>query len=198
MSNTNPFIWTGVGSRSAADDNAVMLRLEQLSTLLTINGGVLRSGGADGADDAFETGWNNAWFNTDPYNRTNMKCEIFLPWKGFNGHSSPLYTSDPHPKALEIASQIHPKWSALALPVKKLHARNIHQVLGENLDQPSDIVVCWTPEGETKGGTRTAIVCAEQNGIPVVNVGGIAYDVLEVEEIADQIMGIVKQDAIAA
>ncbi len=52
-----------------------------------------------------------------------------------------------------------------------MHARNAHQVLGQDLESPSLCVICWTPKGELKGGTRTAIVIAEQNDIPVFNFG---------------------------
>lgn len=183
--------WTGVGSRSVADDANLMLKLEDIGCELSRRLWVLRSGAADGADEAFELGFQKAWFYAPPDIRLKLKCEIYLPWKGFNGHASPLFSSDPHPKALEMAKAIHPKWTALSTPAKKLHARNIHQVLGQDLETPSDIVVCWTPNGEKKGGTRTAIVCAEMHDIPVVNLGDPAYS--NDDDIVNTIIGMVKE-----
>jgi hypothetical protein len=167
--------WTGVGSRKVEELPKIYDRLEDIGYDLTKRGWVLRSGGADGSDEAFEFGWNRAWLEADPATRSSKKCEIFLPWKGFNGHTSSLYTSAPHPEAVKLASVIHPKWKSLSPPVQKLHARNIHQVLGQNLDDPSKVVVCWTENGELEGGTRTAIVCAQMFNIPVVNLGGLPY-----------------------
>jgi len=43
---------------------------------------------------------------------------------------------------------------------KKLHGRNVKQVLGDDLKTPSDFLLCWTKEGKDVGGTRTAIVLA--------------------------------------
>ncbi len=59
-----------------------------------------------------------------------------------------------------------------------LHVRNTFQVLGPNLDDPSDFVVCWTPDGaekaedtsEVTGGTGTAIRIASTYEIPVYNL----------------------------
>lgn len=168
-------IWTGVGSRSVAEDKELYEKLVKIGCDLTQLGWTLRSGGADGADEAFETGWNHNWYQSEPNIRPDVKCEIYLPWKGFNSHTSPLYTSDPDPLACEIAAQIHPRWKYLSPPVKKLHARNIHQVLGQDCKTPSDIVVCWTPDGKSVGGTRTAIICADMYKIPVVNLGEVRY-----------------------
>ena len=62
----------------------------------------------------------------------------------------------------------------------KAHARNAHQVLGQDCKPKAAFVVCWTPDGaeraeqshsiDVTGGTRTAIVIAELNGVPVFNL----------------------------
>lgn len=194
----DPFIWTGVGSQSVAEDSVLTQRLQNIGYMLTSQGGILRSGGADGADEAFEFGWQSWWFQATPEQRTGATIEIFLPWKGFNGHASPLYTSSPDPEALRIASEIHPNWKMCTPPVRKLHARNIHQVLGQDLKTPSNVVVCWTPEGQEVGGTRTAIVCAKRNGVPVVNLGGLPYSIMTEEEAFTEIMDIVRNATSAA
>lgn len=116
-------------------------------------GFVLRSGGALGADRAYEAGVTNP----------DMK-EIF-------------YRDDVCDEALYIASQIHPKWSACNSIARSLHARNIYQVLGRDLKTPVSFIECWTPDGSdgsfssmATGGTRTAIVLAHSRDIPVFNL----------------------------
>lgn len=128
---------------------------------------VLRSGGADGADKAFENGCN----------RGLGKKEIYLPWKGFNWNPSALF--EPPPSAFKIAQELaHPYWNKISQPSKKLLARNVCQVLGETLDTPSAFVVCYTPDGcisyntraENSGGTWYAIALAAYLDIPVYNL----------------------------
>lgn len=144
---------TGVGSREIPEN--IISIIKDISLKLSNNGYILRSGGADGADSAFEEGWNGI-------------KEIYLPWKGFNNNNSLLYNVSK--EALELASTIHPAWSRLSFGAKKLHGRNCYQVLGQNLNIPSNLLICWTKEGKSIGGTRTAIILAQNNNIPVYNL----------------------------
>lgn len=149
-------IYAGIGSRSTP--GPVLSRMTVLARLLAERGNTLRSGGADGADTAFEIGCDQG----------GGSKEIFLPWRGFNGHGSQLYTQSP--MAFEIAALYHPAWDNLKDPVRKLMARNVHQVLGwGNCDNPVDFVVCWTSDGVASGGTGQAMRIAEANKIPVFN-----------------------------
>ena len=52
-----------------------------------------------------------------------------------------------------------------------MHKRNIPQILGDTLNNPVDAVLCWTPNGSVVGGTATAIKLAQQNNIPIFNLG---------------------------
>lgn len=126
---------------------------------------ILRSGGADGADLAFEAG---VCFN---------RKEIFLPWRGFNRNSSLLF--DIPPLAFGISLEVYgSRLKYMKHPIKLLMARNVQQVLGANLDLPSEFVVCWTPDGaethkersKETGGTGQAISVASLNNIPVFNL----------------------------
>ena len=56
--------------------------------------------------------------------------------------------------------------------MRKLHTRNMFQVLGAQLIQPSQFVVYWAPTqgGEVLGGTRTAVVLVQQRAIPCFNL----------------------------
>lgn len=72
-----------------------------------------------------------------------------------------------------IASKIHGGWHNCEEYARGQHTRNVHQILGYNLDEPVKAVVTWckvSPRGEPLGGTRTAILLAKQHGIPVINL----------------------------
>lgn len=51
------------------------------------------------------------------------------------------------------------------------HGRNICQILGDTLDNPVDAVLTWTPSGRLVGGTKTALLLAQKNKIPIFNLG---------------------------
>jgi hypothetical protein len=156
--------YTGVGSREAPEQ--VLQEFRSLAYVLALAGYTLRSGGADGADIAFEEGARRA---------PNAKLEIFLPWKGFKGNKSRLVGAGPN--ALALATTVHPAWSRLEDGPRKLHGRNCYQVLGKRLDSPSAFLVCWTSDGceeehtrsSNTGGTATAIVLACRHRVPVFN-----------------------------
>lgn len=155
--------YAGIGSRQAPAD--VCAFLTRVALRLQSHGYVLRSGGAEGADKAFEAGAGNA-------------KEIFLPWKGFNENRSPLYMDNP--KAMEIAEKLHPAWDKLSPAAKKMMARNAHQILGKDLNNPVRFVVCWTPNGTGSGGTGQAIRHARSLQIPVIDFGaGIVKENLD-------------------
>lgn len=145
-------IYTGVGSRETPQD--IYTLMSKIAQKLSEMDYTLRSGGADGADLAFESGAG--------------KKEIYIPWKGFNDSPSNFYNIPE--EAFEVAAKIHPAWDKLGQGAKKLHARNILQVLGQNLDKPSKFLVCWTSNGKDTGGTRTAIVLAREYNVPVINL----------------------------
>ena len=155
--------YAGIGSRETPSD--ILKEMEQFAFAAGAKF-ILRSGGANGADSAFEAGAR----------RGNGQCEIFLPWKNFNKNTSPLF--EVHEKAFEIAATVHPHFKYMKRPAKLLVARNMHQILGRNLDDPVEFVVCWTKDGceghetySTKtGGTGSAIALASKCDIPVYNI----------------------------
>jgi len=153
--------YTGIGSRNISDE--ISEEMTEIAQILSKNGYTLRSGGAEGSDTAFEKGAGD-------------NKEIYLPWKGFNNNESMLYNISY--QALELASEIHKNWKYLTPPVRKLMARNCYQVLGEDLQTPSDFVVCWTKDGcetndkrtQKTSGTGQAISLADKNNIKVYNM----------------------------
>ena len=121
-------------------------------------GYILRSGGADGSDNAFEIGCD----------RANGKKEIYLPWKNFNGNKSNLIFDDDI-EAINIAKKYHPAYNGLSQGAKRLIARNGYQVLGKDLKTPSKYIICYT---DGTGGTSQALRIAEdiQINIPIFNL----------------------------
>jgi hypothetical protein len=155
--------------------------MEQIAGLLYSIGYILRSGGAPGADTAFENGADT------PKDFVGKRKEIYVPWKGFRGGQ----TGDIHKihkRAFVIAAFIHPSWHKLQDGSKKLHARNIHQVLGRDLKTPSKFLICWTKNGELVGGTRTSIVLAREIEIPVYNLGLDKYDQITPTDLVYEIL----------
>lgn len=156
--------YAGIGSRQTPPE--VMAILEELGYWLALAQFTLRSGGAEGADTAFELGAL----------RANAPKDIYVPWRGYNGNSSMLFTVNPD--AFALAATLHPAWDILGQGPRKMHARNCAQILGDSLDKPAEFVICWTPDGcdsertrnRKTGGTATAIVLAERNEVPVFNL----------------------------
>lgn len=161
--------YTGIGSRRTPRE--VCLLMTDFAAAMAKHGIMLRSGAARGADQAFETGCD----------MENGPKQIFLPWQGFNDSTSRYYTQ--MEEAFAVAAGIHPAWNRLQQAAQRLHARNIHQVLGPSLDDPSGLVVCWTPDGEITGGTATAIKLAMDRGITVLNLA-----IPEQREMAEEII----------
>jgi len=149
--------YAGVGARHAPPE--VLKELNHLAKYYANEGYTLRSGSADGCDSAFERGCSFV----------GGKMEIFLPWRGFNGNLSPLFT--PPPLAYRIAEKYHPAWNNLSPAVKKLMARNSQQILGKDCNQPCEFVLCYTKGGKLVGGTSQALRIAIDLNIPVINLG---------------------------
>lgn len=160
-------MYAGIGSRQTPPD---VLRLMEVSAiLLWAQGWTLHSGGASGADSAFEDGV--------PAQVRQDCCRIFLPGNNFNGRSAgrngciDSTKLEAWPRAVEIAKHYHPAPSKLSGFGLKLMARNCFQVLGPNLDELVKFVMCWTPGGAMTGGTSQALRIAVDHGIQVRNLG---------------------------
>lgn len=145
-------IYAGIGSRETPE--LVLQRMGKISSALASLGFILRSGGAKGADAAFE--------------KYAEKKEIYLPWEGFNEHSSTLCFVDD--RAMKMGEKYHTHWDNLKQGGKLLISRNSYQVLGGSLDDPVDFVVCYTKDGKEIGGTSQAIRIAKDYDIPVFNI----------------------------
>lgn len=160
---TGKKIYAGIGARITPPDILDIMRL--LADKLEDAGWLLRSGGASGADSAFESGVKNS---------TNRS--IYLPTASFNGRTTGNYCFDsttlPGWKhALMTVDEFHPNPSALSDFARKLMARNAIQVFGPTMEHPADMIIAWTLNGEIIGGTGKALRMAEGCGIKVHNLG---------------------------
>jgi hypothetical protein len=138
--------YAGIGSRETPDD--VLYVIERLAVRSAFAGELLRSGGAKGADMAFERGCDSV----------HGPKEIFR-------------AADCTPEAIALSEPHHPAWGLCSPYAKKLHGRNAMIILGKRLNDPVSLVICWTEGGKPKGGTAQGIRIAEHYGIPVFNLG---------------------------
>jgi len=191
--NTNPKIrylpYAGIGSRETPA--RIQNLMNRIAYTFEKEGFILRSGGADGADSAFENGVVN-----------NYNKEIYLPWNGFNGRygvsNNPdggLYTGYPTneiaEEAYEYAKKFHPAWDRCSRGAKLMHARNVSQILGWSLLEPSKFVVCWTPNGNLIGGTAQALRLANYFEVPVFNLG-LPTDMESMTQMLDELKAFAK------
>ena len=133
--------YAGIGSRRTPPD---------ILDLMTIAAGhlcelgfILRSGGAVGADSAFEKGSSNSII-LRPKNAT--------------------------PDAIKFASTVHPAWHMCDEHAQKLHGRNVMIILGEDLQTPVEFVICWHDPQVMTGGTRLGMQVAKDHNILVFNL----------------------------
>ena len=157
--------YAGVGSRDTPND--VQAWMERIAEQLARDGMVLRSGGARGADTAFETGCD----------RAGGRKEIYLPESPDKRSKREANGVDvfggAQPWAEPEAKRHHPAWHRLYGYGKKAMIRNVHQIVGWTWEGPwSVVVIAWTPGGNGKGGTGQAYRMAkhEDYRIPVIEL----------------------------
>ena len=168
--------YTGIGSRSTP--SSVMAKMTEVGFSLANEGYVLRSGKAEGADKAFQLGVQESFLLSGGVKPTT-EAEIYIPWPNFKGGINLWDSWDKLPNNREecykIASEIHPVWGKLSQGARKLHGRNVCQILGNYLPEveASDFVLYYAEEdrqGNPKGGTRTAVLLAKKYNIPTINM----------------------------
>lgn len=168
-------IYTGIGSRELPED--LFNIVEQIGYNFAKQGYILRSGGAPGSDIWFQRGCER--YCTEHNLDFNLRQEIYLPWNGFNG----LHKDDKNGyliinnlNSYEYTLKYHPNKN-LKDVVKKLMNRNAHQIMGKDLNNPTDLVICWTRDGSIgnntnrdTGGTGQALRIAYDKGVPIYNL----------------------------
>ena len=168
---------TIVGSRQTPD--SVIAQSVTLLNQYVGQGYIARSGNAEGFD-----------LLVSCYAIPGQR-EIYLPYKDFNlqylGSSYndayvPNATWPNYQRAKELMQQYHPLKDKVPEKALPYLIRDVYQVLGLDLDTPSEKVICWTPDGaqtakectKETGGTAMAIRIADAYGIPVENFNCLA------------------------
>lgn len=146
--------YAGIGSRETPPE--IQEKMTKIASKLEKYRFVLRSGGAEGADLAFE--------------------------KGVKKNKEIYYAKDANIMSYYFANYFHPAPKNLKEYPKKLMARNTFQILGKlegGKENPrSSFVICWTPDGAEShqqrtretGGTGQAISIASYYQIPIFNL----------------------------
>ena len=173
------FAYAGVGSRRTPPD--ILDAMADIAQTLGDAGTTLSTGGAYGADKAFETGAL----------RTDAPITVHTPWPGYNGYRpgrDPETDIDVvHPKSTEsvqgrsyaeLAREHHPYWNRCSRGARALFVRNV-SILAGALDGddgtlPVRAVIAYTPNGlpvgREAGGTGHTLRTADSLGIPCVNL----------------------------
>ena len=155
-------VYAGVGARRTPEP--VLARMRDLARYLGERGWRLRTGGADGADNAFAA--------AAPPDRR----DVYVPWRGYNGWdaSACRVLAPAEIEAMRpLAAPHHPAWERCSARVRNLHARNVAVLLGPDLRRPAHAVLCWTRNGQDVGGTGMAIRLARHHRIPVLNLAEV-------------------------
>jgi hypothetical protein len=159
--------YAGVGSRSAPEK--VCKQMKELAKILNKDYW-LRSGNADGADQAFAKGVEDE------------KAQIWLPWSDFNIGFQRMHPQHDYKlvhrndkEAVESVNKFHPNGTKLNSVSKSFMVRNYRQWKGLN-EPDSEFVICWTEGGKDIGGTAQCIRIARYYNSPVYNLYDLTPD----------------------
>lgn len=136
--------YAGIGNRKIS--SKVFALLQTFGKIFAITGFILRTGGAEGADCAFETGALEG--------RGNVV--VLTPDRA---------TED----AMALAEKFHPAWDKCDDYAKRLLGRNVMIILGRDLTIPVSFVVCYAIN-ENRGGTSLGLRIARAHNIPIANL----------------------------
>lgn len=165
--------YAGIGAHETP--SGVLELMGEAAGSLARTGWRLRSGMSPGADIAFYAGALGA----------GGAIELYLPWPGFGAgarrarqerRARVLEFSLPDAGAHALAARFCPDWNRLDQRRRALLARDGQQVLGGDLREPVELVLCWTPEGDLDGlgaragGTGQALRIAHTLGVEVLNL----------------------------
>lgn len=165
--------YTGVGSRDVSQEEFEYMVL--VGRVMAKKGYKLRSGAAKGADQAFQIGACMV--------NPNL-TEIWLPWFSFGDRldgdkrfeGSKYYVPTPEQfeknRNLWLETEIISWFEKMKQGAQKLHGRNANQVIGHDDELSKVCIYCADiqPNGEPKGGTRSAVLLSKHYSIPTYNI----------------------------
>jgi hypothetical protein len=163
MKETAMKLYAGIGSRETPQH--IIIMMQQIAALLTIDGYTLSTGAAKGADQAFADGANKA----------HGHIHLHLPWLNYEEawrkhlHYVKLFVlEDKDTEAFNSVSIYHPAFEKLTRGPIALHARNYNILTKPN---PVEFIICYTKGGQFTGGTGQALRIATHQGIKIYNLG---------------------------
>jgi hypothetical protein len=179
---------TGVGSRETPEPICNVMSIFAAVTYSLGYG--WRSGGAAGADEAFEEGVLTHPHYIPGTCLEDLTFRAYLPWDGFEPiPGGPVKKFQDFSKgyidstrltkyrdAQELATFVHPMGDGIRerRGIWAMHTRNMFQSLGDDLQSPSYRLYCWakpSKDGKSlQGGTRSAWEIAGKNRIPTINL----------------------------
>jgi hypothetical protein len=160
-----------IGSRKAAETKNIKGIMQECIIHLNAFNALNRTGGADACDQ-----WGE---------EVAIESEIFIPFAKFRpdlmdnppAHKKVIKTwllpKEIKDKAMEMAEEVSPHLKFARYGARVMHGRNPFQILGKDLNDPDDFVLCYTKHGKIEGGTATAIKLALKYNIPVFNLGAV-------------------------
>ena len=159
--------FTGVGHRVIP--MAVRSFLFEAGAIMSANGYKGYSGIASGSDTCFQKGCESV----------GGEFLALRPFSGYGETSVSLNTITVNVEELQnyqearyIASLIHPIWKELSYKVQSLHTRNVYEVIGLDLESPTDIFLMYAKVSSAttvEGGTNTAYQLAREFNIKTLN-----------------------------
>lgn len=172
----NVKFYTGIGSRKAPESATDIM--SDLGVIMYQKEYILRSGRAEGADYAFQRGAEFILKQPAISSNTRTRQEIYIPNERFNACFGNIGAINPknfenYREAELLMEDIHPAGRRLRGFAREAHIRNMYQVLGQDLNTPSDLVILWAkPKGklEVDGGTNSAFQLARLYKIPTFNL----------------------------
>jgi len=145
----------------------ISLLIEQISKLLLTKGFTFRYDGN-----------NKDTASTKAYQTCKSRCEIYLPWKGFNKDVT-AKLNKPSEKAYGYASGFHGGFNKIPSSVRAIVAHNVHVLLGDECNTPVNLFITYTTDGaevkadvkyETTGPVSFFITACDALDIPVFNL----------------------------
>lgn len=163
-------IYAGIGSRETPP--YILSLMTRMGRVMALEGHTLRSGGADGADEAFQIGCGEV---------DEGLVEVWLPYANFRfelNRRFPNRNVDLSNLAYTIARRTCENkskgwWERNTSFGKDAKARNVHIILGSDCQTPVDLVTCWAPVdkgGFETGGTGHGTAVARDHNIQVINL----------------------------
>ena len=166
---------TLVGSRPAGLTPPLVRQIAMAGFSIASRGFAGRSGYAEGSDSHFDRGYKMY------ESAAGKKVEFthWIPWRGFGGDKGEGVIFGDLDEAVQKVAKDTARdllgsshWGNLSPTAKILHSRNVLQVLGEDFESPSEILVCCAEpcSNGVKGGTNTAFRLAKEAYIPCYNL----------------------------